>query len=165
MAGITATIWLRERYQRLYGKVRVAVEVLIIRLSALGDVVHALPVAALLKRQIPGARITWIVEPAAAQLLQDNEAVDEVLIFPGKAFLRALNPFHWQAEMVAEGGRFMLNIAGALKDIERYRGQLQPGMRALFNVQDEFEVEGILDYDEEKEMWLGRPDWDTRRDL
>jgi ADP-heptose:LPS heptosyltransferase len=107
MAGITATIWLRERYQRLYGKVRVAVEVLIIRLSALGDVVHALPVAALLKRQIPGARITWIVEPAAAQLLQDNEAVDEVLIFPGKALLRALNPFHWQKEMVAEAIRFM----------------------------------------------------------
>jgi hypothetical protein len=69
------------------------------------------------------------------------------------------------ANDMAEGGRFMLNIAGALKDIERYRGQLQPGMRALFNVQDEFEVEGILDYDEENEMWLGRPDWDTRRDL
>ena len=59
----------------------------------------------------------------------------------------------------------MLHIAGSLKDIERYRGELRPGMRALFNVQDEFEVEGVLDYDAENKMWLGRPDWNTRRDL
>jgi hypothetical protein len=45
------------------------------------------------------------------------------------------------ANDISEGGCLMLHIAGALKDIERYRGQLQPGMRALFNVQDEFEVE------------------------
>ncbi len=64
-----------------------------------------------------------------------------------------------------EGGCFMLDIAGSLKDIARYAGQLRPGMRALFNVQDEFEVEGVLDYDEENKIWLGRPDWDTRRDL
>ncbi len=69
------------------------------------------------------------------------------------------------ANDMAEGGSFMLNIAGSLEDIERYSGQLRPGMKALFNVQDEFEVEGVLDYDEQNKMWLGRPNWDTRRDL
>jgi hypothetical protein len=66
---------------------------------------------------------------------------------------------------MSEAGCFMLHIAGSLQDIARYSGQLQSGMRALLNVQDEFEVEGVLDYDEKNKMWLGRPDWETRRDL
>lgn len=69
------------------------------------------------------------------------------------------------ANDMTKGGYFMLHIAGALMDIERYQGQLRPGMRALFNVQDEFEVEGVLDYDVQNKMWLGRPDFSTRRDL
>lgn len=69
------------------------------------------------------------------------------------------------ANDMTEGGSFMLHIAGSLADIERHKGQLRPGMRALFNVQDEFEVEDILDYDGENKMWLGRPDFSTRRDL
>ena len=63
------------------------------------------------------------------------------------------------------GDRYMLHIAGSLRDIERYKGELSPGMRVVFNVQDEFEVEGILEYDSEQKMWVGRPDYSTRRDL
>lgn len=69
------------------------------------------------------------------------------------------------ANDMAEGGCFMLHVAGSLPDIERYRGELRPGMKALFNVQDEFEVEGVLDYDKQNKMWLGHPNWETRRDL
>ena len=63
------------------------------------------------------------------------------------------------------GDRYMQQIAGSLRDIEGYKGGLSPGMRVVFNVQDEFEVEGILEYDSENSMWLGRPDYSTRRDL
>ena len=63
------------------------------------------------------------------------------------------------------GNRYMLNIAGSLRDIERYKAVLRPGMRVIFNVQDEFEVEGTLEYDVENKMWLGRPDYSTKRDL
>ncbi len=65
-------------------------EILIIRLSALGDVVHTLPLAAAIKRHIPEARITWMVQKMAAPLLYNNPAVDHVLIFPGKAVLPGL---------------------------------------------------------------------------
>jgi len=37
-------------------------------------------------------------------------------------------------------------------------------MRVLFNVQDEFEVEGTLEVDT-KGRWLGRPDYGTLRYL
>ena len=36
---------------------------LIVRLGALGDVVHAIPVVAALRHAYPGARIGWIVHP------------------------------------------------------------------------------------------------------
>ena len=51
-------------------------EILLVRLSAIGDVVHTLPVAAALKRR--GWRVAWIVEPAARPLLEGNPAVTQV---------------------------------------------------------------------------------------
>ena len=42
---------------------------LIVRLGALGDVVHAIPVVAALRHAYPGARIGWIVHPRFAPLL------------------------------------------------------------------------------------------------
>ncbi len=36
--------------------------VVLVKLSSLGDVVHALPVAATLAARRPGARVTWLVE-------------------------------------------------------------------------------------------------------
>jgi hypothetical protein len=55
-------------------------------------------------------------------------------------------------------GRFWLHIPGSRADIDRDGDRLQPGMRVLFNVQDEFEVEGTLAVDEGHGTWLGRPD-------
>ena len=43
--------------------------VLIVRLSALGDIVHALPVLAALRRHWPEARVDWLVEEAYAPIL------------------------------------------------------------------------------------------------
>jgi heptosyltransferase-1 len=55
-------------------------EVLVVRLSAIGDVVHTLPVAAVLKKK--GWRVTWLVEPAARPLVEGNPAVSEVVVAP-----------------------------------------------------------------------------------
>ncbi|HYU42306.1 MAG TPA: glycosyltransferase family 9 protein [Vicinamibacteria bacterium] len=55
-------------------------EILLVRLSAIGDVVHTLPVAAALKRR--GFRVAWIVEPAARPLLEGNPAVTHVVAAP-----------------------------------------------------------------------------------
>ena len=55
-------------------------DVLLVRLSAIGDVVHTLPVAAALKRR--NWRVSWIVEPAARSLLEGNPAVTQVVAAP-----------------------------------------------------------------------------------
>jgi len=41
--------------------------ILIVRLSSLGDIIHTLPAYAALRRHFPGARIRWAVEPAAGR--------------------------------------------------------------------------------------------------
>jgi lipopolysaccharide heptosyltransferase I len=52
---------------------------LISRLSALGDTVCSLPVAAALKRAHPDAHITWAVDPRFAGIVECCQAVDEVV--------------------------------------------------------------------------------------
>lgn len=59
--------------------------ILIIRLSAIGDVVFASPLIAALKRTYPNARISWLVEPAAAALLKANPMLDEIIIWDKSA--------------------------------------------------------------------------------
>lgn len=53
--------------------------ILIVRTSALGDVVQALPVLTALRRHLPEARIGWVVEAAFAPLLEGHPALDELL--------------------------------------------------------------------------------------
>ncbi|MCZ6727310.1 MAG: lipopolysaccharide heptosyltransferase 1, partial [Acidobacteria bacterium] len=53
--------------------------VLIVRTSALGDIVHTLPLATALRRHLPAARIGWVVEQRFAPLLANHPAVDVVL--------------------------------------------------------------------------------------
>lgn len=56
--------------------------VLIVKLSAIGDVVHTLPALTMLRRNVPDARITWLVEAAGAELLEGHPALDRVLVVP-----------------------------------------------------------------------------------
>ncbi|MEZ0256307.1 MAG: glycosyltransferase family 9 protein [Chthoniobacter sp.] len=61
-------------------------EILIIKPSSLGDVVHTLPAVALIKKHWPQSRLRWLVNPEWAPLLDGNPYVDEVLIFPRQKF-------------------------------------------------------------------------------
>jgi lipopolysaccharide heptosyltransferase I len=53
--------------------------ILIVRLSAIGDVIQALPVACALKERFPKAFIAWAVEGRTATLLAGHEAIDEIV--------------------------------------------------------------------------------------
>ena len=55
--------------------------VLVVKLSAIGDVIHALPVSYALKEAYPEARVTWVVEPPAYNLLEGNPYIDEIIVF------------------------------------------------------------------------------------
>ena len=53
---------------------------LIVRLSALGDVVHALPLAAALRRAFPDGVIDWVVDERSAELLGLVPVLDRVVV-------------------------------------------------------------------------------------
>jgi heptosyltransferase-1 len=54
--------------------------ILVVRLGAMGDIIHTLPAVASLKHSYPGSRVTWIVEPQWAPLLEDNPFLDRVVL-------------------------------------------------------------------------------------
>jgi lipopolysaccharide heptosyltransferase I len=51
----------------------------IVKLSSLGDVIHALPVARALRRRFPDASLTWIVEARELAILRDHPDLDRVI--------------------------------------------------------------------------------------
>jgi heptosyltransferase I len=55
------------------------VRILIVKLSSLGDVVHAMPVVHDILAAHPGAQIDWVVEPGFAPLVKRVEGVGEVI--------------------------------------------------------------------------------------
>jgi len=56
--------------------------VLMVRLSAIGDVVHTLPALAALRRAWPDSHLAWIVESLSAPLLEGHPMLDEVIVYP-----------------------------------------------------------------------------------
>lgn len=81
-------------------------EILIIKLSAIGDVIHTLPSLRALKETFPHSRITWVVETAAADLLGGNPDLDRVIVFPRKSWVRNLKQWRDLGKTLAEAGDF-----------------------------------------------------------
>jgi heptosyltransferase-1 len=62
--------------------------ILIIKLSAIGDVVHALPLLEVLRNNFPDARIDWLVEEEASEIIRGHECVDRMLVSRRKSWQR-----------------------------------------------------------------------------
>jgi heptosyltransferase I len=53
----------------------------VVMMSALGDAIHVLPLLDAIKKTAPATHVTWILQPAAAQLVQGHPHVDDVVLF------------------------------------------------------------------------------------
>ncbi len=56
-------------------------KILLIKLSAVGDVLHTIPVLNKLRRRYPAARLDWLATPAIAELLRHHHAITNVIEF------------------------------------------------------------------------------------
>jgi len=61
---------------------------LILRLSALGDAVHALPTLEAIRAAHPDAYLGWLVESGAAPLVEGHPALDAVHVWPRRQWRR-----------------------------------------------------------------------------
>ncbi len=104
--------------------------ILIIRLSAIGDVVMASAFVHALRRSYPEAEISWLVEPVAADILRHNPDIDQLLIWP-KARWQSL----WRARAFKTLGREVRTFVASVRQARYHRaidlqGLLKSGLWA-----------------------------------
>ena len=64
------------------------VNILIVKLSAIGDVIHTLPSLAALRLLYPDAHITWVVEEAAADIVKNHPYLNSVIVSQRKSWYK-----------------------------------------------------------------------------
>ena len=94
-------------------------KILVIRLSALGDLIHTLPAVNALKDRWPEAEITWAVETAAAPLLDGHPALSRVIVSRRKAWLDAVRSGDRRAsaDALREMTRFIRTLRSTRYDL------------------------------------------------
>jgi len=89
--------------------------ILLVKLSAIGDVLHGIPVAVALRGGFPEAAIGWVVEGRTAELLDGHPAIDHVLRLPRGW---AKRPAEWgrlRGELHAFAPDVTIDMQGLLK--------------------------------------------------
>jgi 3-deoxy-D-manno-octulosonic-acid transferase/heptosyltransferase-1 len=71
--------------------------ILIVKLSAIGDVIHTLPALNAIRSAYPSAHITWLIEEAAAPLIIGHEALDRVIVSRRKSWIKELRKGKWRS--------------------------------------------------------------------
>ena len=89
--------------------------ILIVKLSAMGDVLHALPAVTYLRKAAPKAEIHWAVDTRFAELLDGNPGIAKVVSLPIREWKGRLgSPATWREAMHAadmlRGGKYDLAI-------------------------------------------------------
>jgi len=75
---------------------------LVIKLGAIGDVVHALPAVSLLRKLYPDAVIDWLVELKSAPILDGNPHISSRMVIDTRNWRRELfrHPFRVLSEIL-----------------------------------------------------------------
>jgi lipopolysaccharide heptosyltransferase I len=93
-------------------------KILIIKPSALGDIVQALPVLTGLKRAFPTAEIDWIVNDTLEELLQGHPCLRRTIPYPRKRWTglhRLPEIYRWSKRLAAEKYDITLDLQGLLR--------------------------------------------------
>src|SRR4030043_811661 len=88
--------------------------ILVLRLSAVGDVIRTLPAVKALKEYVPASSITWIVEEPSQAFLKSQPEVDEVMLFPRKRWTEGIKSLRGIRGTIGE-------MRGFVKDLRRRR--------------------------------------------
>lgn len=105
---------------------------LIIRLGALGDIVHTLPALKPLRAALPGAHIAWMVEEPWAELLDGHPLLDEVIAIPKKRWRAGLlRPWRWPGTLGDILSKRRRVLASRFDLILDFQGNLKSGIIAV----------------------------------
>jgi lipopolysaccharide heptosyltransferase I len=108
------------------------VKILIIRLSAIGDVVHVLPALRLLRSHFPLSKIAWLVEDKASDVLTGHPDIDDVIVFPRKKWQRTILKINKTFNTLSEIFSFYKRLRREHYDlIIDFQGNLKSGIMNL----------------------------------
>ena len=105
------------------------IKILIIKLSSLGDVIQTLPVLIPLRKKFPDAKIAWLVEEEAAELIKGNPLVDRIIISRKNRWKNALSNLCNLPQIVQEVKAFCKNLRSSAYDVViDFQGLLKSGI-------------------------------------
>lgn len=116
-------------------------KILIVLHGSIGDVTRALPLAGLIRRRFPKARVVWSIEPACLPLVQGYPGIDDVVLFERQRGWQTF--FQFLGRIRAEGFDLVLDLQRHLKSgvISWYSGASQ---RVGFHRADSKELNWIF---------------------
>ncbi len=92
-------------------------EILIVKLSALGDVIHTLPSVRALRSLYPAAKISWVVEEAASDILVGNPDLDRIIISRRKKWIENIKNFDKLDETRRQVSSFLKDLKDRSYDL------------------------------------------------
>ena len=102
-------------------------KILLIKLSAVGDVVHTIPVLNKLRQRYPDAQIDWLVSSTIAEFLGPHPAITNVIEFIREDWAKP-----WRPASLANSARLAGRLRAAKYDLViDLQGQLRSGLLAL----------------------------------
>ncbi len=104
-------------------------KILILRLTAVGDVIRTLPAVKALKAYYPSASISWIVEEPSQALLESQPEVDDVILFPRKRWPKGMKSWKGILRTIKEMGEFVMDLRNRRFDaVLDFHGILKSGL-------------------------------------
>lgn len=91
--------------------------ILIVKLSAIGDVVHSLPLLEVLRKKFPYARIDWVVEEGASQIIEGHPALDRVIVSRRKSWQKRVLKGAGFSSVIREGAWFLKALRSRKYDL------------------------------------------------
>jgi len=86
------------------------VKICIVKLSAMGDVIHAMVVLQFIKKQIPSCQIDWIVEDGFKGVLENNPHIDNILAVNLKSIKKKKSEIFNQIKLLNEYAKNQYDI-------------------------------------------------------
>lgn len=97
------------------------VQILIVKLGSIGDIIHTLPSLAAIRRAIPEANISWVVEENVAEMLRGNTLIDNLIEVDTKSM---------RGGMVIE--EMLLGLGKQIRDLRKFKFDIAIDFQGLW---------------------------------
>jgi heptosyltransferase-1 len=94
---------------------------LIVKLGSIGDIVHTLPALAAIRRALPAAEISWVVEESTAEILRGNPVIDNLI----EVDTRSLRGGKIIEEM-------LLDVSRQIRDLRKFKFDIAMDFQGLW---------------------------------